>query len=63
MARPADTSGPQSSPGDPGLRRAEVVAALSLATDLGSGHPVERALRACLLRSTSATRWAWARMS
>src|SRR4029453_18290528 len=50
MARQTDTSGPPSSrPSDPGLRRAEVVAALSLATDLGSGHPVERALRACLL--------------
>jgi HD-GYP domain-containing protein (c-di-GMP phosphodiesterase class II) len=50
MARQTDTSGPPSGrPSDPGLRRAEVVAALSLATDLGSGHPVERALRACLL--------------
>jgi HD-GYP domain-containing protein (c-di-GMP phosphodiesterase class II) len=31
------------------LRLAEVVAALSLATDLGTGHPLERSLRACLL--------------
>jgi hypothetical protein len=30
------------------LRLAEVVAALSIATDLGTGHPMERALRACL---------------
>ncbi len=32
-----------------GLRLAEVVAALSLASDLGTGHPLERSLRACLL--------------
>jgi HD-GYP domain-containing protein (c-di-GMP phosphodiesterase class II) len=31
------------------LRLAELVAALSLATDLGTGHPFERALRTCLL--------------
>ncbi|GAB4578028.1 MAG: 3'3'-cGAMP-specific phosphodiesterase [Anaerolineales bacterium] len=31
------------------LRLAELVAALSLATDLGTGHPLERSLRACLL--------------
>ncbi|HLF28301.1 MAG TPA: HD domain-containing phosphohydrolase [Anaerolineae bacterium] len=31
------------------LRLAEIVAALSLATDLGTGHPLERSLRACLL--------------
>lgn len=30
------------------LRLAELVAALSIATDLGTGHPMERALRACL---------------
>ena len=39
--RPADPA--------PELRLAEVVAALSLATDLGTGHPLERSLRACLL--------------
>jgi hypothetical protein len=33
----------------PPLRRAELVATLSIATDLGTGHPMERALRACLL--------------
>jgi HD-GYP domain-containing protein (c-di-GMP phosphodiesterase class II) len=50
MDRQGAASSPTSSrPSYPGLRRAEVVAALSLATDLGSGHPVERALRACLL--------------
>jgi HD-GYP domain-containing protein (c-di-GMP phosphodiesterase class II) len=32
-----------------GVRLAEVVAALSLATDLGTGHPIERSLRSCLL--------------
>ena len=31
------------------LRLAEIVAALSQATDLGTGHPLERSLRACLL--------------
>ena len=35
--------------GDPGARLAEVVAALSLATDLGMGQPMEHALRSCLL--------------
>lgn len=33
----------------PPLRRAEVVAALSLATDLGSGQPLNHALRVCAL--------------
>jgi HD-GYP domain-containing protein (c-di-GMP phosphodiesterase class II) len=33
----------------PYLRLAEVVAALSLATDVGTGQPLERALRTCLL--------------
>ncbi len=33
----------------PFLRLAEVVAALSLATDMGTGQPLERALRTCLL--------------
>src|SRR4051812_27418633 len=32
-----------------GVRLAEVVAALSLATDLGTDHPIERSLRSCLL--------------
>lgn len=32
-----------------GLRLAEVIAALSLATDLGMGQPLEHALRTCLL--------------
>ena len=31
------------------LRPAELKAALSLATDIGTGEPVEKALRACLL--------------
>ena len=34
---------------DPGPRLAELIGALSLATDLGSGQPMERALRRCLL--------------
>lgn len=33
----------------PPLRLAELVATLSIAADLGTGHPMERALRACLL--------------
>ena len=32
-----------------GIRLAEVIAALALATDLGSGQPMEHALRRCLL--------------
>jgi HD-GYP domain-containing protein (c-di-GMP phosphodiesterase class II) len=32
----------------PQLRLAELVATLSIATDLGTGHPMERALRACV---------------
>jgi hypothetical protein len=31
------------------LRLAELLAALSLATDLGIGHPMEQSLRTCLL--------------
>jgi HD-GYP domain-containing protein (c-di-GMP phosphodiesterase class II) len=38
-------------PGAIHLRLAEVVAALSLATDLGTGQPLERSLRTCLLAS------------
>lgn len=34
---------------EPVLRLAEVVASLSLATDMGTGQPLERALRTCLL--------------
>lgn len=36
-------------PPSSGMRLAELVAALSLATDLGSGQPVERSLRRCLV--------------
>src|SRR5512132_1935545 len=35
--------------GEPEIRLAEVVAALSLATDLGMGQPIEHALRSCVL--------------
>ena len=31
------------------IRLAEIVAALSLATDLGMGHPMERSLHACVM--------------
>lgn len=41
-------------PGEPNVRLAELIAALSLATDLGTGLPQEQALRTCLL----ATRFA-----
>jgi hypothetical protein len=33
----------------PGLRRAEIIMALSLATDLGTGRPMEWAMRSALL--------------
>jgi len=36
----------------PQLRLAEIIAALSLATDLGMGQPMEQALRTCLLSVT-----------
>lgn len=39
---------------EPGVRLAELIGALSLATDLGTGLPLEQALRTCLL----ATRFA-----
>lgn len=35
--------------GVPGFRLTELVAAVSLATDLGTGQPIEHALRTCLL--------------
>src|SRR5215470_4109838 len=35
--------------GTPRLRLAELMAALSLATDLGMGQPLEQALRTCLI--------------
>lgn len=35
-----------------GLRLAELMAALSLATDLGMGQPLEQALRTCLIALT-----------
>src|SRR3954465_9704629 len=39
----------QSSPREPDIRAAEVVGALSLATDLGTGQPLEHALRSAVL--------------
>jgi HD-GYP domain-containing protein (c-di-GMP phosphodiesterase class II) len=35
--------------GQPPQRLAKLVATLSITADLGTGHPLERALRACLL--------------
>ena len=35
--------------GRPGLRRAELVSALSLGSDLGWGQPMEHVLRSCLI--------------
>lgn len=40
---------------EPSVRLAELIAALSLATDLGSGLPLEQALRTCLLATRFAT--------
>src|SRR5579859_3253927 len=36
-------------PADDELRLAELIAALSLATDLGMGQPMEKAIRSCLI--------------
>jgi HD-GYP domain-containing protein (c-di-GMP phosphodiesterase class II) len=49
MARPSETAAAAE------LRLAELLAALSLATDLGIGHPMEQALRTCLLAVRIAT--------
>src|SRR5690606_11589608 len=40
-------------PGTTRIRLAELVAALSLATDLGTGQPLEHALRTCLLATVA----------
>src|SRR4029077_1893892 len=37
------------SPSTSGVRRGEIIAALSMATDLAMGQPIEFALRSCLL--------------
>ena len=42
--------------GEPSVRLAELIAALSLATDLGAGLPQEQALRTCLLATRFAER-------
>ncbi len=47
MALSSETSG--KAPASQRLRLAELVAALSLATDLGMGQPLEQALRTCLI--------------
>src|SRR5215813_4244384 len=43
------TASPVPGPGDGGVRRAEVLAALSLAIDLGLGQPMEHMLRSSLI--------------
>lgn len=45
----ASGAGKMSAPSVAAVRLAEVVASLSLATDLGVGQPMQHALRACLL--------------
>ena len=42
--------------GASGVRRGEVIAALSLATDLAMGQPVEFALKSCVLATRLALR-------
>ena len=46
---PEEKVGRTGHPGGPELRLAELIAVLSLATDLGMGQPMEHALRTCLL--------------
>lgn len=41
-----------------GLRLAELMAALSLATDLGTAQPMEHALCSCILSVRLGARWA-----
>jgi len=43
-------------PPEKGVRLAELIAALSLATDLGMGQPMEKAMRGCLLSLALARR-------
>jgi len=49
VARPSAPGQPTQPRGDAGLRLAEVLAVFSLATDIGTGQPLDSALRACLL--------------
>ena len=44
-----EAAGKQSPTGDPAPRLVEVVAAFSLAADLGLGQPMEHTLRSCLI--------------
>ncbi len=44
---------------DSGLRLAELVAAFSLATDLGLGQPMEHVLRSWLIAVRLGNAWAW----
>jgi hypothetical protein len=47
---------PAAGPPGPGLRRAELLAALSLAIDPGLGQPMEHMLRSCLIATRLAER-------
>jgi hypothetical protein len=43
----------------PSIRLAELLAVLSLATDLGMGQPMEHVLRQCLISLRLPSGWAW----
>lgn len=49
MARPSSFNTPGNQTDSSGFRLAELILPLSLATDIGTGEPIESALRACLL--------------
>ncbi len=49
MTPAAKGEGPHSSAADSGVRLAELMAALSIATDLGMGQPLETALSSCVV--------------
>jgi HD-GYP domain-containing protein (c-di-GMP phosphodiesterase class II) len=51
-----EAAGRQSPAGDPAPRLVEVVAAFSLAADLGLGQPMEHSLRSCLIATRFADR-------
>jgi hypothetical protein len=45
------------------IRLAELLAVLSLATDLGMGQPMEHVLRQCLIPCGWPSGWAWMRLT
>jgi HD-GYP domain-containing protein (c-di-GMP phosphodiesterase class II)/predicted DNA-binding protein (UPF0251 family) len=49
MARRSEPSTPRSQTSDSDLRLAELILPFSMATDVGTGEPIESALRACVL--------------